>query len=43
MLNAKSLYYWIDKERHEIDFIIKNRGGEAHTIECKINPVKKDF
>jgi predicted AAA+ superfamily ATPase len=35
-----SVYYWTDKERNEIDFIVKGRGSEIHTIECKINPDK---
>ncbi len=35
-----NVYYWTDKERNEIDFIVKGKGGEIHTIECKINPEK---
>lgn len=32
------VYYWTDKYRNEIDFIVKGAGGEVHTVECKINP-----
>jgi predicted AAA+ superfamily ATPase len=35
-----NVYYWTDKERNEIDFIVKGKGREIHTIECKINPGK---
>lgn len=35
-----TVYYWQDKDKSEIDFIIKGEGGEIHTIECKINPDK---
>lgn len=35
-----NVYYWTDKYRHEIDFIIKGTGGDVHTVECKINPDK---
>jgi predicted AAA+ superfamily ATPase len=34
------VYYWTDKYRNEIDFIVKKTGGYVHTIECKINPAK---
>jgi predicted AAA+ superfamily ATPase len=33
-----SVYYWTDKAKNEIDFIVKEQGGKLHTIECKINP-----
>lgn len=33
-------YYWTDKEKNEVDFIIKGPEEEVHTIECKINPEK---
>lgn len=35
-----SVCYWMDKEKNEIDFIIKGERGEIHTVECKINPEK---
>ena len=35
-----NVYYWTDKYRNEIDFIVKGKGKELHTIECKINPDK---
>jgi hypothetical protein len=34
------VYYWMDKQKSEIDFIVKGDRGEIHTIECKINPDK---
>lgn len=34
------VYYWQDKDKSEIDFIIKGDKGEIHTVECKINPDK---
>ena len=33
-----SVYYLTDKEQNEIDFIVKGKGDEFHTMECKINP-----
>jgi hypothetical protein len=35
-----NVYYWTDKYKNEIDFIVKGKGKELHTIECKINPDK---
>lgn len=35
-----NVYYWSDKEKSEIDFIVKGKGNEIHTIECKVNPDK---
>ncbi len=35
-----SVYYWTDKYRNEIDFIVKGQENELHTFECKINPDK---
>jgi hypothetical protein len=42
MLRVKygAVFYWMDKEKNEIDFIVKGVRGEVHTIECKINPDK---
>jgi len=34
------VYYWLDKEKNEIDFLVKGQGVTVHTIECKINPDK---
>jgi hypothetical protein len=36
----RTVYYWTDKNKNEIDFIVKGERGELHTIECKINPDK---
>jgi hypothetical protein len=35
-----TVYYWTDKNKNEVDFIIKGDKGEVHIIECKINPDK---
>jgi len=42
MLRVKygKVYYWSDKEKSEIDFIIKGEGNVIHAIECKVNPDK---
>jgi predicted AAA+ superfamily ATPase len=39
-VSCSNVYYWADKDRNEIDFIVKGKGNEIHTIECKINPEK---
>lgn len=42
MLRVKQgeVYYWQDKLKHEIDFIIKGQGSDVHVFECKMNPDK---
>lgn len=39
-LNESQLFYWRDKSRREIDFIIKRPGNSVDIVECKINPDK---
>ncbi|MBN1953112.1 MAG: DUF4143 domain-containing protein [Bacteroidales bacterium] len=39
-VSSGNVYYWSDKGKSEIDFIVKGEGDEIHTIECKINPEK---
>jgi len=34
-LQARNINYWRDKRRHEIDFVMRERSGQAHAIECK--------
>jgi len=34
-LQTQQVHYWRDKNKHEIDFVIRNRGGAPDTIECK--------
>ncbi|MGE0174667.1 MAG: ATP-binding protein [Oligoflexales bacterium] len=37
-VGKENIYYWRDKQGHEIDFVIKpSRGREVHTVECKLN------
>lgn len=32
------MYYWRDKQKHEVDFVVKPvRGRAVHAIECKSN------
>lgn len=33
-----NLFYWRDKSGREIDFVIKGKNQQVHTLECKINP-----
>lgn len=40
-LQSRAINYWRTKQGREIDFILAKRGGEAHTIECKLS--EKDF
>ena len=39
-VNFGNVFYWTDKDKNEVDFIIKGPGEEIHTVECKINPEK---
>jgi predicted AAA+ superfamily ATPase len=39
-VSFNKVYYWLDKEMNEIDFIVRDQGETVHTIECKINPDK---
>ncbi|MBN1858830.1 DUF4143 domain-containing protein [Candidatus Bipolaricaulota bacterium] len=34
-LQAQSVRYWRDKNTHEIDFVLRTRGGAPDAIECK--------
>ena len=34
-LQTQQIHYWRDKNRHEIDFVIRKRGGAPDAIECK--------
>jgi predicted AAA+ superfamily ATPase len=34
----RELFYWQDKSRREIDFVIRRGAGALDTVECKINP-----
>ena len=36
------VYYWQNKNKDEIDFVIKGANNAVHTIECKINSSKFD-
>lgn len=34
-LQTQQVHYWRDKNKHEIDFIIRRHGGDQDAIECK--------
>ena len=34
-LQTQPVHYWRDKNGHEIDFVIRTRGGSPDAIECK--------
>ncbi len=36
------VFYWQDKARREIDFVIRRGGSRVDTVECKINPDRFD-
>lgn len=38
---GEGLFYWRDKSGREVDFVVRN-GGDAHAVECKINPDRFD-
>ena len=42
MLSAcyKTVNYWLDKDKTEIDFVIKGKNNRIDVVECKINPNK---
>lgn len=39
-VNFGQVFYWQDKLKNEIDFVIKGNNNEVHIFECKINPDK---
>lgn len=36
--SSRSLHYWRDKSRREVDFVVERSGGEVDALEAKINP-----
>lgn len=38
---GEGLFYWRDKSGREVDFVVR-KGGNAHTVECKIRPDRFD-
>ncbi len=44
MLTVKyrKVFYWQNKNRNEVDFVIKGFGNKIDVFECKINPLKFD-
>ncbi len=37
-----AIYYWQDKSRREIDFVIRRSRDQVDVVECKINPDRLD-
>jgi len=38
----KNVFYWRNKNKNEVDFVIKKHGNVVDTFECKVNPLKFD-
>ena len=38
LVSDGSLFYWQDKSRREVDFVIRRDRNRLDTVECKINP-----
>lgn len=38
----ENIFYWQDKSRREVDFVVRRRQEHLDAIECKINPDKLD-
>jgi len=36
----ETIFYWQDKSRREIDFVIRGEHDQVDVVECKINPAK---
>lgn len=36
------VFYWQNKDKYEIDFLVKGIINSVHTFECKVNPAKFD-
>ena len=40
--NESDIFYWQDKSRREVDFVIRHSRGRVDAVECKINPERLD-
>ena len=38
----EDIFYWQDKSRREVDFVVRHSRGRIDVVECKINPDKID-
>lgn len=36
----RDIFYWMNREKQEIDFVVKGVRNEIHAYECKLNPDK---
>lgn len=41
-VRESDVFYWRDKSRREIDFVIRRGEGRIDTLECKVNPDRFD-
>jgi len=41
-VHYNEVYYWQNKNKYEIDFIVKGTDNSVHGFECKVNPAKFD-
>lgn len=41
-LNESDIFYWQDKSRREVDFVVRHSRDQVDAVECKINPEKLD-
>lgn len=41
-LQTRSINYWRDKSGHEIDFVLRKKGGSVAAIECKFSSTAND-
>ena len=39
-VSGHDIFYWQDKSRREVDFVIRHSRDRVDTVECKINPEK---
>ncbi|MFC2172179.1 ATP-binding protein [Acidobacteriota bacterium] len=38
LVNDRDLFYWRDKSRRDVDFVVRGRRKRVHAIECKVRP-----
>ena len=38
----ENIFYWRDKSRREVDFVVRHSRGRLDAVECKINPDRLD-
>ena len=38
----EDIFYWRDKSRREVDFVVRRANGRVDVVECKVNPDRLD-